>query len=300
MFKFGSEQKVFHIGDISIGGHPGEYPTVMMGSIFFAGHKIVLDPLKGIFDRDKAQALLEQEAALSAANGVPYIVDVVGETGEALINYIEFVTRQTPAPVLIDSPSQKARIEAVRHFADSDVMPRLIYNSIAEDRTGEELACLKECGVKSAIVLAFSTRAMRPDAKLKMLTNELLPAAESAGVENLLIDVGVLDVPSISWACVAIREIKEKTGYPAGCAPANAIYTWEKMRARGAVSFRSAAAAVITLTQSQGADFVLYGSMRNAPWLYPAVATADALNAHAGRFSGVRPASAEHPMHKIF
>ena len=236
------------------------------------------------------------EAKLKAFLGDKY----QGETGEALINYIEFVTKQTSAPVLIDSPSQQARIEAVRHFAGSDVMPRLIYNSIAEDYTPEELACLKECGVNNAILLAFSTRAMRPDAKLKFLTDVLLPAAESAGVENLLIDVGVLDVPSISWACMAIREIKEKTGYPTGCAPANAIYTWEKMRAGDTKAFRSAVSAVLTLLQSQGADFALYGSLQNAPWIYPGVATAVALLAHAGRFTGVRPATSEHPLYKIF
>jgi len=301
MFKFGMEQKVSNIGGIEIGGQPGERPTVLSGSIFFAGHKIVQDAEKGIFDRDKAKAVLEQEAAISAETGVPCMVDVVGGTDVALTKYIEFVAENSRAPILVDSPLQKARIETIKRFAGTEVMPRIVYNSIAEDHTPEELDCLKTSGVKSAIILAFSTRAMRLEAKLKLLNNDLLPAAMSAGIENILVDVGVLDIPSISWACVAIREIKEKTGYPAGCALANAIYTWEKMRSKGAGTFQPAASAVFALTVSQGADFMLYGSIQNAPWIYPAVATADALIAHAGRFTGIRPVSAaEHPMSRLF
>ena len=59
MFKFESSQRVYRIGDIEIGGHPGQRPTVMVGSIFFQKHRIVSDPRKGTFDEDKARALLE-------------------------------------------------------------------------------------------------------------------------------------------------------------------------------------------------------------------------------------------------
>jgi len=48
MQRFSREQKVYSIGGIQIGGHPGEKPTVLIGSIFFSKHQIVSDPLKGI------------------------------------------------------------------------------------------------------------------------------------------------------------------------------------------------------------------------------------------------------------
>jgi len=51
MFKFEREQKVFQIGNVTVGGQPGEYPTVMMGSIFYSKDKLVKDPVKGEFDR---------------------------------------------------------------------------------------------------------------------------------------------------------------------------------------------------------------------------------------------------------
>jgi len=58
MLKFEREQKVYRIAGVELGGQPGQRPTVMIGSIFFRGHRIVSDPHAGIFDRTKAAALL--------------------------------------------------------------------------------------------------------------------------------------------------------------------------------------------------------------------------------------------------
>jgi tetrahydromethanopterin S-methyltransferase subunit H len=300
LIRFSAEQKVSNIAGVEVGGQPGERPTVMVGSIFFSGHRIVSDRLKGVFDREKAKALLDREAEAAARTGNPRIIDVIGDTGPALISYIEFVAIHSDAPMLVDSFSQKARVEALRHFSGSEVVPRLVYNSIAEDYTEEELGTLRECGVKSAVALAFSTKSPKPKSRIKLLREKLLPAAEEAGVEKVLVDPGVLDIPSVSWTALAIHEVKETLGYPAGCAPSNALYTWEKLRAQGRPSFEAAAASVFALTQTQGADFVFYGPIRNAPWAFTAVASVDAMMAYAGRFTRVRPATDEHPLYKIF
>ena len=300
MQRFSREQKVYSIGGIQIGGNPGERPTVLIGSIFFSKHKIVSDPLKGIFDKDKARALLEREADMAASTANPRIIDPIGDSANALINYIEFVAAHSDAPILVDSPQQKARLEALKHFAGSEIIPRLIYNSIGEDFTEDELYCIKESGVKSAVVLAFSTTAMKPKDRVKLLKEKLLPAAERAGIEHILVDPGILDIPSVSWAAQAIYMIKEELGYPAGCAPSNALFQWEKLRKQGASAFHAAAASVFALTQFEGADFLLYGPMRFAPWVYPACAAIDALMAYGGRFRGIRPVSREHPLYKIF
>jgi tetrahydromethanopterin S-methyltransferase subunit H len=300
MFKFSRTQHVYKVAGVDIGGQPGEFPTVLIGSIFYSKHTIVHDPQKGIFDQKKAQIQLQNETEVAALTGSQRIIDPIGESGEALIKYISFCAAHTDAPILVDSPVPEARLEALRHFAGSDIMPRLVYNSIAEDYTERELACLKECAVKTAIVLAFSTTAMRPKDRITLLKKKLLPAAERAGVENLLIDPGVLDIPSVSWAARTIYEVKEEFGFPAGCAPANALFMWEKVRERGTAAFQAAAIAVYSFVQSHGADFIFYGPMRFAPWVYPACAATDAMLAYGGRFSGIRPATNNHPLFKIF
>jgi len=41
MVKFEKKQEVFTIHNFKIGGQPGEFPTVLIGTIFYEGHKIV-------------------------------------------------------------------------------------------------------------------------------------------------------------------------------------------------------------------------------------------------------------------
>jgi tetrahydromethanopterin S-methyltransferase subunit H len=300
MIKFPIEQKTYNIAGVEVGGQPGQRPTLLIGSIFFSGHKIVKDNLKGIFDKDKAKALLDADAEAHARTGNPRFIDVIGDTGPALINYLEFVALNTDAPMLVDSFSQKVRLEALRYFTGTEVAPRLVYNSIAEDYTEEELDTLLECGIKSSIIMAFSTAAPKPKQRIKLLTTNLLPAARQAGIENILVDPGVLDIASIGWTALAIREIKETMGFPCGCAPSNALFIWEKLRALGQPAFEAAAASTFALTQTQGADFVHYGPIRNAPWVYQAVATVDAMIGYSGRISGVQIATESHPLYRIF
>lgn len=299
MFKFAQQQKICQIGDVRLGGQPGENATVLVGSIFYSGHRIVSDLEKGIFDKQKAKDLLDREAELSAETGNPRFIDVVGETTNALINYIEFVAANCEAPILVDSAIPKVRMETIKHFANTEIVPRLIYNSIDIHYSEEELACIKDCGIKSAVVLAFTTKAIKPKDRVKLLEDNLLGAAERANLENVMIDTGVLDVPSISWSTQAIWEIKNALGYPSGCAPANALYQWKNARARGSPAFEASGSSVFVLSISWGADFVLYGPIGSAYWVYPACAAMDAMVAYGGQTVGIRPVK-EHPLYKIF
>lgn len=299
MIEFGQQQKVFNIGNVRVGGQLGENPTVLIGSMFFRGHKIVSDHDKGIFDKKAAKELLDREEEVSAHTGNPRFIDVIGETGEALINYIEWVAGTYSSPILVDSSVPKARMEAITHFANTEVAPRLIYNSLEPHYREEELACIKECGIKSAVVLPLTTKAMKPRDRVKILKENLLPAAERAGLDNVLVDVGVLDIPSIGWSTQTIREIKENLGYPSGCAPANAIYQWEKIAERGSPAFETAATLVCGLPLCWGGDFIFYGLTKNAPWIYPACAGLDAMMAYGAMSLGVR-IGREHPLYKIF
>ncbi|MFZ5642487.1 MAG: [methyl-Co(III) glycine betaine-specific corrinoid protein]--tetrahydrofolate methyltransferase MtgA [Bacillota bacterium] len=306
MFKFKAEQKVYDINGVKLGGQPGEYPTVLIGSIFYRGHNIVKDEMKGIFDEDAARDLIAREEELSAETGNPFILDVLGESVESLTRYVEFILKNTNAPFLLDSISPAVRIGALKQLGkDPEIIKRVIYNSIDEHYTEEELEVIKEHGVKTAVILAFSKKALKPQARIKLLTGDgekegLINAARRAGLEQFLIDPGVLDVPSASWTTEAINVVKEEFGYPGGCAPSNAVYLWKKMRSKGTPFFEVAGASVFTYPVTQGADFILYGPMRNAPWVYRAMATTDAMIAYNNKLSGVKLGTTEHPLLKIF
>ena len=118
------------------------------------------------------------------------------------------------------------RMEAIRHLASIDEIDRAVYNSIDPHCGKEELECIRSCGVKSAVVLSFSTRHVFPKDRIDLLTGKenepgLIEVAENAGIDNVLIDPGVIDLPSLSWTVQVIEEVKETLGYPCGCAPSN-------------------------------------------------------------------------------
>ena len=63
--KFEKLQEIFTIHNVKVGGQPGELPTVLIGTIFYEGHKIVKNPMKGEFDRKQAEELLKKQEELS-------------------------------------------------------------------------------------------------------------------------------------------------------------------------------------------------------------------------------------------
>ena len=155
LFRFMRDQKVFDIAGIKVGGQPGEYPTCLMPSIFYDKHKIVWNPIKGKFDKQQAESLLNKLEELSDKTGIPFFIDVMGTTAEALIRFADFVSNLTQNPFLVDSSSRHARVEVMRHVCEVGLAERVIYNSINYLVTDEELKALREFGVQSAVLLAF-------------------------------------------------------------------------------------------------------------------------------------------------
>ena len=62
MFETESGQKVAEIGNIKIGGETSEYPFVLIGSVFYHGHKVVKDERTGEFEPGAAADLYPGDA----------------------------------------------------------------------------------------------------------------------------------------------------------------------------------------------------------------------------------------------
>jgi tetrahydromethanopterin S-methyltransferase subunit H len=316
MFKYEKPQALFNIGGVKLGGQPGEWPTVMCGSIFYGGHKIVSDAAEGIFDKAAARELLNLEGKLTADFGLQRIPDVVGDTSRALTKYVEFVLESVEGALLVDSASIKTLIETFEHFKGSAVMDRLIYSPVDMHTEPEHFEAITRLGVKNALLLAFSPTAVMPEQKFELLLGKgwknaldsgtdgdgLLFRAKQAGIENLMVDVGAIDLQGTAWSAMAITEVNRKLGLPTGCAPANALFSWQRVHKdmiTGAQQTAAVGAAVYTSTIYSGANFVLYGPMRCCEWAYPACAAADSLVAYGNRLNGVKPKEKSHPLFKL-
>jgi tetrahydromethanopterin S-methyltransferase subunit H len=305
MFRFKKPQAVLDINGVKVGGQPGEYPIVLIPSIFYERQRMVIDPFKGEFDKKEAELQLNCVETLSEKTGNPFFIDIMGLTSEALIKYTDFVSGLTVNPFLIDCLSYQARIETMRHLCEVGLLDSSIYNSINYLVCDEELKALREIGVQSAVVLAFDPK--RPVAEKETILNGagnqrgLLCAAEDAGIMNILIDTAVLDVPSLGTAGKAVYSVKEKFGLPAGCAPANSLAIWKKLKAGefGPMARRFCLGASALFTQMMGANFVITGPIEFAEAVFPACAMADVIIASEAKKLGTTVKAANHPLFKV-
>ncbi len=293
--------RITEICNIKMGGLPGECPTLMIGSIFFDGHKIVKDPATGQFNEPSAKALIEEQMMWSRTTGLPACVDIVASTTAAMEKYLEFVTGIFDGLIMIDGSDASVKIAGVRWMAEKGIINRAIYNSISTDTIQEELDVIKECGVKTAVALLVDSLDFSDEKKFAMMTSDDGPVAQakSSGIENILVDPGVIDIPSIATAKEIYGKAREH-GYCCGSGVHNALGTWDGLKTKmGGRSFKPVASAVVNaLSTAWDGDFALYGPMEDAASVFPAVAMVDAVLAQGLMTKGALP-GVEHPLFKI-
>ena len=69
MFRFKREQRMINLAGVRMGGQPGELASVLCGTIFYQGQRIVEDEERGIFDRAAAEKLVARQGELSEETG---------------------------------------------------------------------------------------------------------------------------------------------------------------------------------------------------------------------------------------
>jgi len=307
LFKFASEQKIFEIGRVKLGGHPGELPTVLMGNIFYKGMPEVTNHKKGDFDEEKVLKWITVADELSEKTGVPHCIDIMAMYPEAMRRYLEFVTEHSNNPLLIDGANSETRIAGLELAKEMGLQEKIIFNAIFPGIIKEEIDAIRESGVSAAILLALNEMDYSPEGRVTILKGfdeqiGLLKIVEKANIEKILVDTVVFDVPSIVYASEAIKLVKNELGYPAGCSPANATYDWKTSQdSLVKEGFAASNASAHAFAQFYGADFLVYGPIKQAKNLIPGCAIGDAIIAYyAMRRLGIKPLVSSHPIYKIF
>lgn len=301
MFTFEAEQEVHDINGVKIGGQPGETPTAMVGSIFYKGDSLLEDPETGEFDEEGAREAIRKVEELSEETGNPAMLDVIGDSPEALIKHVDFVAEETDIPIFMDGPTPKIRSEAAKHVGEIGIEDQIIYNSI-ESSTKEvdiEIEAIQNAGIDAAVLLSIDTKNLTLQGRFDAL-EENLEVAEKAGISKPIVDPAVIDIPDSGFAAKAIYEIKDKYGIPAGCSPHNEVIRWEMddPLSENTKMLRQAVANSVIVTL--GADFNLYGTIHSAPDMYSVVSQADAYVGYAAQMTERRRPEQDHPLYKIF
>lgn len=287
---------------IPMGGRPGLHATVMAGSIFFDRHRIVTDMKEGIFDQVEARRLLALQDEWSDRTGNPRMVDIVASSPRAIERYLEFVCAQTDAPVMIDGSSPDVRMAGLRWAASAGVMHRVVYNSLSPESLDREFEVLAEVGCRAAVILSLSSKDLSLAGRISTLEGDggLIARARAVGVHELMIDPGVIDLPSLGVAAEAMRVIRERFGLVTGTAAHNAVGTWGGLKDGkfGEGSYERMTAVIDALNTAWGGSFLLYGPLSAAPVAFPAVAAVDACLAQVLMEDGII-VGLDHPLFRV-
>jgi len=284
VFRFKSIQKVYEIGGVRIGGAPWENPPVLVGSIFYHRHKVVKDEKNGEFDKTAAEELIKTVEELSNKTRIPAMLDVVSSSPNAIVKYIDFVSSITKMPIMLDALSIETMRAAFQFVKDVGLNDRVIFNSLNAKSKDEEFSLLQEFNIKSSVLLLYTERVVDIDVRLKNL-ELLLDKAKNYGIEKVLIDTFVIDVPSLSAAIRTLIEIKSKYGLPCGAGAHNAISSQRKsFKERFGIDGTKACELASNLTTiALGADFLLYGPIESAVEIFPATYTVYTSYRYLGR-----------------
>lgn len=301
MQKFKTNQNIYEIGRVKVGGQPGELPTFLIGSIFWLGQKMVSDANKGIFDAKVAEDIINTMQTQSDITGVPFGFDIVGTTELAFEKYIDFVAKHSEAPLMLDAMSPKTRMAAATMAKKMGLQDRCFYNSVYKGVTDAELANLKDSGIKMSIVLADDPKDTTMEGKMKVIV-EALALAEKGGITKPLIDTAIpAFAPDMGTAVRTIPIMKEKYGHPVGLGSGNVVTTMGWVKANVAKEFRPGCrTATNAIMQTMGANWLMIGPAEQAEWIFPAVAVTDTYVASAAADLETRPIEETHPIYKMF
>lgn len=300
MLHFEKEQKIVQIGDVKIGGQPGENPVVAIGSVFYSKHKALKDEKTGEFDEEIVEEEINNFMSIVEENNLQAIIDVVGSDPDALIKECSYVADLVDIPFLVDGLNDEIRIPAMEGLKEIGLLDRAILNSIDENTNEEKLEKLKSLGVKNSVLLTFGSRYIYPEKKLSFLKDELIPKAEQAGIDNYIVDTAVLDLASISFNYMATKLVKSELGLPTGYAPANAVYDWDFVKQYGETARYGAISSIMVNCLDAGSDFVLFGPIKFAKWVIPSLAVISGTNAYYRKRILRGTVSDKTPLKKVF
>lgn len=308
MMNFSSEQSVIKIGDVKLGGQPGELPTVLFGTAFFG--KKYQEPDAAALE--EIRGFIRAQETLSRLTGNPSVVDIYIGDRDTMAARIDLVLGELPKnrPISLDVPESEVRQAVLKHVHEIGASGRVILNSFNLAAEEKELNCLREYPPGCAILLGYNPKDFSVDGRIDMietgagyLDKGLMAYAREFGINNLLLDAGATPFDhSAAETLRAIPVMKNRWGLPVGCAIHNTVESWlwmKQYRKEHKAEYLTCDVGSNALPIMLGADFCVYGPIRNAGTVFPFVAMIDKFIAEGAEdYFGVSQ-SVEHPRRKL-
>jgi len=295
-----SSANTVKVGEAFLGGAVGEYPTAVLGTLFFSGQNLLIDSEQGIFDEASALDQIRRAEKATVQTGVSLFLDIVAETAAAMKNYLYFIIKNTSLPFLIDASSDEVRVAGIEIAQKHSALERAVYNSMGPDTSKEELDIIERYTPAAIVVSAMDPMDFGATSALAII-EQIKESLPDRIHDRLLVDIGFLDEASVRTSANLAQKVREHTGYPVGGAPCNGIYMWESLKNQGEEAVRSALSATLGYVAAFGLDFLFVGPLRNVEHIAPAIGAADVYNRYelqSGNYNKSLPK--RHPMKVMF
>jgi len=295
-----ADYHVLKVGSATIGGPLGSATGLMVGSIFYDKHSIVSDAFAGEFDAARAAGWVERVNRLAERYGVQMAFDVIAASPEAMERYLAFVSARTLLPMLINSTEGDARIAGLEAAAQLGILDRCVFASLNEDTEDEELEALERHRPAAVMILANDVGDPTPDGSCAMIESYFQPMLEQIGVVAPIVDLGTMDPPSVGINIRGIQAVRERFGYPAGCAFSNCFSQWTGLRELGKEWVNLSLGAAIVACRAAGGDFLHYGIIEKAPVAAHVAGTAEVFYGFAAQELDNQPLPKDHALYRMF
>ncbi len=275
MFVFKKEQQSYDFGGVTIGGHPGENPTVLIGGLFFKGQPIVEDTREGSFDKALALEWVNTATSMVEKTGLPLMIQAFGRTPTAMENHLSWLSEHFDGPIMFESTNSKARIRAIEFCDETGLNTRAIYNSINLSMKDEEKKGLKNSSLNMAVVLGWSPRATSLPQRMETIT-DMVKLSKELEIEKILVDPATMPVGAgYGLEHRTILAVKSELGLPTCLGPHNAPSAWRFIKEPGfddEVTHMATIVASTVASQVLATDSIMYGSMKRTKEVFAAVA----------------------------
>lgn len=295
-----ADYHLLKIGQATIGGPLGSSTGLIVGSIFYDKHSLVSDAFDGEFDEIRAAELVERVNKLAERYGVQMAFDVIAASEEAMERFLEFVSARTSLPILINSTDGDTRIAGLECAAKLGILDRCIFASLNEDTEDEELEALGRYRPAAVMILANDIGDPSPEGACAMVEDYFHPMLKEIGVEVPIVDLGTMDPPSVGLNIRGIQTVRERFGYPAGCAFSNCFSQWTGLSELGREWVNLSLAAALVACRAAGADFLHYGIIEKAAMAAHVAGTAEVFYGFAAQELDGHPLPKDHALYKMF
>jgi len=247
------------IANCTIGGPIGSRTGLIVGSIFYDNHSIVTNARTGEFSEERAGELISRVNGLATRYGVQMAFDVIGSEADAFSKFITFTADRTQLPLLLNATEAEVRIAGLETAAELGILDRCIFASLNEDTEDAEIEALGKHRPAGVMILANDVSDPTPDGSCNMIESYFHPMLSEIGVEVPIVDLGVMDAPSVGIAMRGIEAVRQRFGYPAGCAFSNCFPQWTGLTSLGREWVNLSLATALVCTRMAGGDFLHYG-----------------------------------------